>query len=83
MGGGEGGYACYVWLWGSGRCPHLITLAQNTGVASTGDSIVTLEVSLNTQFTKVDHLHCHRMMQHLQNRCLLPPTDGGGVTGAK
>lgn len=25
----------------------------------------------------------HRMMQHLQKRCLLPPTDGGGVTGAK
>lgn len=25
----------------------------------------------------------HRMAQHLQNRCLLPPTEGGGVTGAK
>lgn len=26
---------------------------------------------------------CHRMMQHLQKRCRLPPTEGGGVTGAK
>lgn len=63
--------------------PCFVTLAQNAGVASTGDSAVCLEVSLNTQFTKAGHLHCHRMMQHLQRRCLLPPTDGGGVTGAK
>lgn len=31
----------------------------------------------------VDVVLGHRMMQHLQKRCLLPPTEGGGVTGAK
>lgn len=83
MGGGERGYVYVRVALGIWMLPHFVTLAQNTGVASTGDSTVTLEVSLNTQFAKVDHLHCHRMMQHLQKRCLLPPTDGGGVTGAK
>lgn len=28
----------YVRLWGSGRCPHFVTLAQNAGVASTGET---------------------------------------------
>ena len=30
-----------------------------------------------------DNLSFHRMTQHLQYRLVVPPTDGGGVTGAK
>lgn len=75
----------HVWLWGSGHCPPSLCnpCPEHWGRFHWRDSTVALEVSLNTQFAKVDHLHCHRMMQHLQKRCLLPPTDGGGVTGAK
>jgi len=54
-----------------------IAFLEDTGVHRNSTSVIKYSVC------KEDHVQCHRMMQHLQKRCLLPPTEGGGVTGAK
>lgn len=65
--------------------PRSLALANDTGIAfleGTGvhrDSTGVIKYSVR----EAGRRRRHRMMQHLQKRCLLPPTDGGGVTGAK
>lgn len=54
-----------------------IALLEDTGVHRNSTSVIKYSVREDDRF------QCHRMMQHLQKRCLLPPTEGGGVTGAK
>lgn len=65
--------------------PFSLALANDTGIAFVEDTGVRCNSRSVIKYSvcKDDQFQCHRMMQHLQKRCLLPPTDGGGVTGAK
>lgn len=65
--------------------PCSLALANDTGIASLEDTGVHRNSTgvIKYSVCQDERFQCHRMMQHLQKRCLLPPTDGGGVTGAK
>lgn len=78
MGGYWGGGA---WRHGPAHWP----LANDSGIAFLEGSGVHRDSRgvIKYSVREAGRRRRHRMMQHLQKRCLLPPTDGGGVTGAK
>lgn len=81
------GGGLYVWEWVATGAPQpcSLPLANDTGIAFLGDpgGPPCFYKGAERLSLLEEQGRCHRMMQHLQKRCLLPPTEGGGVTGAK
>lgn len=79
-GGSQGG----VWVATGQPQPCSLALANDAGIAFLQGSVSPgMGRARRQPRIAGTTFQCHRMMQHLQKRCRLPPTDGGGVTGAK